>query len=116
MALRLRFTVDGTPHELDVNKLTLGEGRAIEKVCGETFAAMAKTLTEGNASLTTFQALVWVAMKRAQPTLRFSELDDRPMGDIEVERIDDDQPPGDADPTQASPKEPKRQKASSRNG
>lgn len=104
MALRLRITVDDTPYEIDVNRLTLGEGRAIEKVSGETFAAMAKTLNEGNASLTTFQAIVWVAMKRATPTLKFSDLDDRELLDIDVQQVDDGE--GDAaDPTEAPPQE-----------
>src|SRR5512139_358070 len=92
----IRFTVDGKRHEFDDDRLTLGEGRAMEKATGSTVQEIQELAKRG--SLTAIQAFIWVAMKRSDPPLRFSDLDDRALADFEFEDPDDE-PEGEQDPT-----------------
>lgn len=89
----LRFTVDGVKHEFDPTKLTFGEGRALERVTGYPFKDIETHATAGE--LTVLQAFVWIAMKRQDPTLQFSGLDDVSLADIEFHGDDGEAP----DPT-----------------
>ncbi len=88
------FTVDGVRHEFDSDKMTFAEGRALERVTGEPFGELGNAAAAGNLSV--IQAFVWVAMKRVEPTLQFSDLDDRAIGDIDFE---DDETDEKEDPT-----------------
>ena len=92
----MRFTVDDKAYDYDDATMTFAEGRAIEKVTGRTFGEIGELAKTG--SLSAIQALVWVAMKRTEPTLKFSDLDDRA---ISAFTFDDPEPePGDpTDPT-----------------
>jgi len=72
------FTVEGVEYTL-VQSPTFGEARAIEKVTGKSFAAISTNPELQTMDFT--QALVWVSMKRVEPTLTFSDLDDL---DIEI--------------------------------
>ncbi len=90
------FTVDDVKHEFDEDKLTFAEGRALERVTGHSFGEMGDAAKRGD--LTTLQAFVWVAMKRTEPTLTFSDLDDRSIGDFEF-GSDEDEPDDAPDPT-----------------
>ncbi len=95
------FTIDGVKHEFDEDKLTFAEGRALERVTGHSFGEMGEAAKRGD--LTTLQAFVWVAMKRAEPTLTFSDLDDRSIGDFTFEGTDDEPAEDEAaDPTDAA--------------
>lgn len=85
----MQFIVRGTKYELDQERLTFGEARAIERVTGVTFDKLA-------GDIMSTQALVWVAMKRAEPTLKFSDLDDLTFGEFEML---EDPPEVEADPT-----------------
>lgn len=89
----IRFTANGSKHQFDEDRLTFGEARALEKVCGYPFKDLGKHLQSGE--MTSLQAVIWVAMKRGEPTLKFSDLDDMSLADIEFEDGDDDEP----DPT-----------------
>lgn len=89
---QLSFTLDGQKYELDPQKLTFAEGRAVEKVTGLLFNDMIKT-----PSLAVMQAFVWVAIKRLKPETKFSDLDDLAIADVIME--DAAQP----DPTRAAP-------------
>lgn len=77
----MQFIVEGTKYDYDQNRLTFAEARAIEKATGRT---MADITENGAPDTSTIQAMIWVAMKRTEPTLRFSDLDDMSMGDIEI--------------------------------
>lgn len=94
----MKFTVDGTQHEFDEERMTFGEGRAIEKVTGYAFGEVG----EHGKELAVIQAFVWVALKRSEPTLQFSDLDDRNIGDFEFEQDDEDE----SDPTEGAEAEP----------
>lgn len=83
----LKFSVDGTKHEFDSDRITFGEARAIEKVVGYPFGDLGKHMQA--LEMTTVQAVIWVAMKRADTTLKFSDLDDLSIGDVELH---DDEP------------------------
>jgi hypothetical protein len=76
----MKFIANGTKYEFDDEKVTFAEARAIEKVTGRTMAEVSRA---GAEDVTTMQAMIWVAMKREDATLRFSDLDDMPIGDIE---------------------------------
>ena len=97
----LKFSVDGVKHEFDATKLTFGEARAIEKVCGYPFGDFGSHLRDGE--MTTMQAMVWVAMKRQQPDLEFSDLDDVSIGDVEIHGDDEE---GEPDPTEGETSSP----------
>lgn len=93
----MRFRARGETYEFSERTLTFAEARAIERVTGLPFDKL-----EAEGGLSMMQAMVWVAMKRTDPTLRYSDLDDMPLG--EFEQLDDDEPPaggpeGEADPT-----------------
>lgn len=92
----MRFSVDGVKHEFDEERLTFGEGRALEKVTGHTFGELPAMSAKGD--LTVMQAFIWVALKRQEPTLGFSDLDDRAISDFEfhddpAEDAEEDQRP-----------------------
>jgi hypothetical protein len=89
----MTFTVDGVTREFDEEKLTFGEGRAIEKVTGFAFGEISEHASSGR--LAVIQAFIWVALKRDEPTLTFSDLDDRNISDFVFEDAKGD----DADPT-----------------
>lgn len=76
----ISFTVDSVDYEFDEAKVTFGEARAIEKVTGHTFGKLDNAREAGEIAVT--QAFIWVAMKRKDPTLTFSGLDDLAIGDI----------------------------------
>jgi hypothetical protein len=88
------FTVDGERHEFDEDKMTFAEGRALEKVTGHLFGELGSYAQKGDLSV--LQGFVWVAMKRSEPTLKFSDLDDRSIGDFV---FDDEEPEDDEVPT-----------------
>lgn len=76
------FTVDGTEFEMIDAKMTFAEARAVEKVTGISFQQIT-TDEHARQSLDVVQALIWVSMKRQQPDLKFSDLDDLAIDSIE---------------------------------
>lgn len=114
----MRFVIDGTKYEFDENKVTFGEARALEKVTGQKFDDLTDALDppqrknpkgeleEATPDITALQAFIWVAMKRTDPTLKFSDLDDVAFGDIEgvsdpdAETEGDESAAGDGSPTE----------------
>jgi hypothetical protein len=75
----------------DLSRLTIVEAEAIEKVTGQK---MQDALGSGTAA--SLRALVWVAMKRQEPTLRYTDVDFA-LEDVEV--VTDDEEAEGADPT-----------------
>ena len=92
----MRFTVDDKAYDYDDATMTFAEGRAIEKATGRTFGEIGELAKSG--SLSAIQALVWVAMKRTEPTLKFSDLDDRAISAFDFDDAEPDEDAG-ADPT-----------------
>ena len=86
-------TPDGVQHALDVERMTFAEARAVEKVTGLSIAEVAR-----GGSLAGLQALLWVTLKRDDPTLRFADLDDRPIGDFTVDVTKDEPDPDPSSP------------------
>lgn len=78
----------------DLSRLTIVEAEAIEKVTGQK---MEDALGSGTAS--SLRALVWVAMKRQNPELRYSDVDFA-LEDVEVITPDEDPT---ADPQEVTP-------------
>jgi hypothetical protein len=97
----MRFEVEGTAYEYDPEKLTFAEARAMEAVTGKTFAEI-----QGDGQdMTVAQAFVWVAMKRSNPTLKFRDLDDMPVGAFQS--MDEEPAAGEPeDPTPPAPADP----------
>jgi hypothetical protein len=91
----MKFVVNGVKYEFDEDKVTFAEARAVEKVTGRT---MAEVMRSGVEDVTTMQAIIWVAMKRADPTLKFADLDDTPVGDVEFIPEDEPAPAAELDP------------------
>jgi hypothetical protein len=78
----------------DFGALMLAEARAIQKVTGMTIAEWQKGLNLFDAEAIT--ALIWVAMKRQNPTIRFEDVDGplesfEPLPDPDAELVADDQ-------------------------
>jgi hypothetical protein len=92
----VKFIASGTKYEFDDAKITFAEARQVEKVTGKTMAEIGRA--GGGEDVTTLQAMIWVAMKRVDPTLKFVDLDDMPMGDLEM-LTDDEAAEGPLDPT-----------------
>jgi len=87
----VRFVYDGTKYEIEPHRLTFGEARAFEKASGHTMSEMATA--GGLQDVGAVQALFWIAMRREDKDLRFSDLDDMNMGDFE--QLPDDEAAGD---------------------
>lgn len=85
----IRFTVNDQTVEFDESKMLFAEARAIESVTGQTFQDAMTQIQAG--SFTALQAFVWVAFKRSNPALKFSDLDDWNIGDLDVSVPDDDE-------------------------
>jgi len=88
----MKFEVDGTAYEF-VESPTFGEARAIEKVTGVPFSAMADPK---NQTVDFMAALVWVSMRRVNPDVTFDDIDDIDMAVLAAL-----QAPEPADPTVA---------------
>lgn len=86
----MQVVVRGEPYELD--RITLGEVAAIERVTGKTW----KELQDTESVLATL-ALVYIAMKRQQPSLKFTDVYEIAAEDVEVVlpegETDDEVPP-----------------------
>ncbi len=64
------------------DKLLSSEAEAIEKVTGITYEEFGQALIKG--SMTARRALLWVLLKREEPTLRHSQVD-VPVGAVAVD-------------------------------
>lgn len=81
-----KFTYGGETFDLlTEHDLTFAEGAAACK------AAKCKARDLDGDSFESLQALIWVTMKRRNPTLVFADLNDVPLGAFEF--IEDDDPP-----------------------
>lgn len=85
----MKFVANGTTYEMDEATITFAEGRAVEKVTGLPFTEVGASAANG--SMLAMQALVWVAVKRSQPTTKFEDIDDWAIGSIEF-KVDDENP------------------------
>lgn len=91
----MKFVANGVKYEFDDDRMTFAEARAIQKATGQTMGEIRKSPED----IVTVQATIWVAMKRQDPTLRFSDLDDMAIGDIEwIHEEDLGEEPADGDP------------------
>lgn len=90
---------------IDVNSVMFAEARAIEKVTGSTFKETMDQLVAG--SMEAVQAFVWIAFKRSDPGMKFSDLDNVPLTDVDViteEEVPEEpgNPPADAESAESS--------------
>jgi|SRR5882672_1625146 len=76
------FNGDTETYDLVIAGMTFGEARAVEKVCGVTFAEIMEK-RELRSRIDVLQALIWVSMKRSHPTLTFSDIDEIAIDEIE---------------------------------
>lgn len=76
------FKIDGETYSMIESKFTFAEGKALERVTGHTFQAIFRD-PDVRESLDVLQALMWVSMKRVKPELKFSDLEDLAIDDIE---------------------------------
>lgn len=72
--------------EYRIPKLMLAEARAMQRVTGKTILEIGQGIAKGDVEC--FDALIWVARKRTEPTLKFEDVD----GDLNsFEWVDDDE-------------------------
>jgi hypothetical protein len=98
----MKFTIAGTTYELAQSKVTFAEAKAVERVTGHTFQAIQSDPTV-QQSTDVIQAMIWISMKRVDPTLSFSDIDD-----VEIDGIEWESEEPAPDPTElvASPESP----------
>jgi hypothetical protein len=92
----VKFVVNGVKYEFAQKKMTFAEAKAIQKVTKKTFGQVADAAEQGDFEA--MQAFVWVAMKKDDPTLKFSDLDDLELGEFEMIPDPDDEEETEADP------------------
>lgn len=88
----MKFIANGVKYEFDDEKMTFAEARAIQKAVGKSMGEIQKDPED----ITATQASIWIAMKRQDPALKFTDLDDMAVGDIEWlkdEPLDEDEEP-----------------------
>lgn len=90
----MKFTIEGKTYELAQSKVTFAEAKAIERVTGHTFQEI-RSSKDVAESIDVQQAMYWISMKRVDPTLAFSDLDDIAMDEIEFP-----EEPESSDPTE----------------
>lgn len=89
-----RFVHDGNTY-LFTERLTFAEGRAVEKLSGHVIAELGDPNVRGSSVV--LQAMLWVAMKRVTPELKFADLDDMSMTDFDFLEDDTDDVAGPQD-------------------
>ena len=87
----MKFEINGTKYELAQKDITFGEARAIEKVTGHAWQAIRTDVTLAQ-SVDVTQAIIWISMRRDEPSLAFSDLDA-----VEIDGIVWDDEPEEAD-------------------
>jgi hypothetical protein len=97
----MKFTIEGVVYEMAQSKITFAEARAVERVTGHTFQAI-NTTPDLRNSTDVVQAMIWISMKRAEPTLTFSDLDDVEIDGIEWDDEAEDDAPADPSETASS--------------
>ena len=93
-----KVTIAGETFSLDENDITNREAMAIESATGVTFGEFGELLKKGSALALT--ALVWILKRRANPSLKFGDVDFK-FGELEL----GDDAETDADAEGSSPKE-----------
>ena len=69
----IKFSVDDDVYELDMQRILNTEAIAVQKVTGMTYDEWLNACDEGDPGAIT--ALVWIAMKRKRPELRYSDVE-----------------------------------------
>lgn len=82
----MKFTANGQHYEFDESRIMFAEARAIEGATGLTMKELGVEMNRGSA--TALQALMWIAVKRAEPATRFSDLDEWDIGSIDFDGAD----------------------------
>lgn len=86
----MKFVIAGKEYDLIESKFTFAEARALERVTGLSTDEIL-TDTKHRGKIDVLQAMLWISMKRIEPTLTFSDLDDIEIDDIEWPDQDDDE-------------------------
>ena len=94
---RKRFVHAGVTYEFS-SRMTFAEGRAVEKFTGHVIGELAEPKVRGSSVV--LQAMMWVAMKRVTPELKFTDLDDMSIDDFTF--LEDDPQDTPTDPTDAA--------------
>ena len=88
-----KFTIDGQTYEMVESRLSFAEGRDLERVTGYTFQQItADPSVQG--SLVVTQAFIWLSMRRDRRDLKFSDLDN-----VAIDEIEWEEDPAEPDPT-----------------
>lgn len=92
----MKFNIRGQVYELDDTALTFKDVRDMERVTGVTFTGEGASNFITNAGIAGLQAVVWIAMRKSDPDLKFSDTDDIPIAAL-AEITDDDEPEPDVE-------------------
>ena len=100
---RKRFVHAGVTYEF-TSRMTFAEGRAVEKFTGHVIAELGEPNVRGSSVV--LQAMMWVAMKRVAPELKFTDLDDMSIDDFEFLPDDPQSEADEVGPTDAAGPQP----------
>lgn len=93
----MKFKVNGEAYEFDDSRMTFGEARALEEVTGLNMSDLGK-----GSSIATTQAFIWLAVRRRDPSVKFLDLDDWNIADLEMDGEEAKAEGDDADPFELS--------------
>jgi hypothetical protein len=82
--------------EFDLDDLTVGETKALERALDLTFMEIGQQFEKGSVSVTF--AFLWIFRRRDEPNLRIGDMDDIPWSELklvgdEPETVPKDSPP-----------------------
>lgn len=79
----MKFSVKGEVYDFADDQITFRDGRDLERVTGVKFDENGMADFVHEAGLAGFQAIVWIAMRKKDPELKFSDVDDLPIASIQ---------------------------------
>ena len=99
----MKFKVNGNEYEFDEESVTFGEARMLERVTGMTMSELGDKGEGG--SVEAMQAFIWLAVRREDPIVQFSDLDEWSIADLEIDDEDeaDENAEGSDDPFEETP-------------
>ncbi len=83
------------------DRLTFGEADMIERAFGGSMGEWGNALARGSAGA--LKVLAFSLLRRKNPGLRIKDLDDLPLGDVQITSEDDDLGKGETDSASSEP-------------
>lgn len=83
----MKFEANGVEYSLNTLKMTYAEGEAVERLTGLSFGEVGAAID--NTSLKPMRAMMFVAVKRVNPTITFEELENWEITSLDWSDVDE---------------------------